>query len=99
MSNVEADERWGVPAAADAHSTYAVKNGWLAIDDDGDRWAVTSDGIVRVDGQRVLMSVMTQHDESMDDGVQLVQRLAHAAAAVLVAERADLTVPAMRVVR
>jgi hypothetical protein len=45
------------------------------------------------------MSVMTQHDESMDDGVQLVQRLAHAAAAVLVAERADLTVSAMRVVR
>src|SRR5581483_8649809 len=37
MSNVEADERWGVPAVADANSTYAVKNGWLAIADDGDR--------------------------------------------------------------
>jgi hypothetical protein len=87
MENVEADERWGVPVVADKHSTYAVKNGWLAIDDDGGRWAVNSDGIVQVDGGQLLISVMTQHDESMQDGVTLVQRLARAAAAVLLARR------------
>jgi hypothetical protein len=85
MENVEADQCWGVPVVADEGSTYAVKNGWLAIDDDGDRWAVSSDGVVQVDGHQVLISVMTEHDESMEDGVQLVQRLARAAAAAVVA--------------
>jgi hypothetical protein len=88
MENVEADERWGVPAVADDGSVYAVKNGWLAIDDDGGRWAVNSDGVVSVDGERMLISVMTQHDQSMQDGVALVQHFARAAAAVLVARRA-----------
>jgi hypothetical protein len=35
----------------------------------------------------MLISVMTQHNDSMQDGVVLVQRLARAAAAVLRAER------------
>lgn len=87
MRHVEADECWGVPVVADEGSHFAVKNGWLAIDNDGDRWAVNSDGIVRVDGQLVLMSVMTQHDESMATGVRLVQQFARAAADVLLAAR------------
>ena len=33
MRNVEADQRWGVGAAADKGSRFANKNGWLSIDD------------------------------------------------------------------
>jgi hypothetical protein len=83
FENVEADQRWGVPSVADKGSTYAVKNGWLPIDDDDDLWAVTSDGVVQVGGHTVLMSVMTQHDLSMGDGVDLVERLARLAAEAL----------------
>jgi hypothetical protein len=83
LENVEADQRWGVPSVADKASTYAVKNGWLAIDDDDDLWAVTSDGVIQLGGHTVLMSVMTQHVPSMGDGVDLVERLARLAAEAL----------------
>lgn len=79
MGNVEADQRWGVPAAADAGTTSAVKNGWLAVDDDDGLWAVNSDGVLTVDGDRVLISALTQPEDTERDGVDLVQSLAEAA--------------------
>jgi hypothetical protein len=83
MGDVEDDQRWGVPAAADAGTSFAVKNGWLAVDDDGDLWAVNSLGVITADGDRVLVSVLTQHDESEQDGIELVQSLAKAAVAAV----------------
>jgi beta-lactamase class A len=83
MADVEADQRWGVSAVADKDSSFYNKNGWLSIDDsngpgetDGGRWAVTSIGIVQVHHQRVLMSIFTQHQPLMGDGVRLIERLA-----------------------
>jgi hypothetical protein len=83
MANVEADQRWGVGAAADKGTTFYNKNGWLSVDnsnapseDDDDLWAVTSLGIVRHAGDRVLMAVLTRHNASFDDGVTLVEQLA-----------------------
>ena len=29
MGDVESDQQWGVPAAADSGTAYLVKNGWL----------------------------------------------------------------------
>lgn len=83
LRSVDADQRWGVPAAGDTGTSYAVKNGWLAIDDDADRWAVNSDGVITVGGHVLLVSVMTQHDQTFDDGVALVETLARAAAAAV----------------
>ena len=90
MGDVEADQRWGVSAAADKHSVFYNKNGWLSIDDsnapgetDDDRWAVTSVGIIQVHHQRVLMAVFTQHQPLMGDGVHLVERLAKVIAPVV----------------
>jgi beta-lactamase class A len=87
MTNVEADQRWGVGAAADAGTTFANKNGWLSIDnsngtgeDDNGLWAVTSVGVVTVLGQQLLLAVFTQHQSSMAAGVNLIQTLAKAAA-------------------
>jgi beta-lactamase class A len=82
MRNVEADQRWGTPAAADAGTDYAVKNGWLSLtnEDDG-RWAVNSLGVLTVHGHQLLIAVLTQHNESEADGIALVQSLARAAAA------------------
>ncbi len=76
MRNVEADQRWGVGVVADPGTTFANKNGWLAVDNDNDLWLVNSLGIVTINGQQVLMAVLTQHDDSEDDGIALVQSLA-----------------------
>lgn len=83
MGDVESDQRWGVSAAADKHSDFYNKNGWLSVDDsnspgetDDGRWAVTSVGIIQVHHQQVLMAVFTQHQPDFETGVHLVERLA-----------------------
>jgi hypothetical protein len=83
MRHVEADQRWGVPVAADPGSLSAVKNGWLAVDDDRGRWAINSVGIIRVDGHRVLEAVLTQHGSGYTTGIRRVEELALAAADAL----------------
>lgn len=85
MRHVEADQRWGVGVVAQPGTSFANKNGWLAVDNDNDPgedddglWAVTSLGIVTVHGQQLLMAVLTQHQRAMADGVRLVESLAKA---------------------
>jgi beta-lactamase class A len=82
MRDVEADQQWGTPAAADPGTDFAVKNGWLSLTDEDDgRWAVNSLGVLTVNGHTMLIAVLTQHNESESDGIALVQALAKAAAA------------------
>jgi beta-lactamase class A len=80
MHNVESDQRWGVGSVADPGTVFANKNGWLANDADNDLWLINSDGIVTVHGQQLLISVLTQHDDSQDDGISLVEQIAAAVA-------------------
>ncbi|MCW2496788.1 hypothetical protein [Jatrophihabitans sp.] len=83
LEDVESDQRWGVPVAADPGTSYAVKNGWLAVDDDHDLWAVNSDGIITADGQRLLVSVMSQHGQSFDAGIDYDEKLVKAVVAAI----------------
>ncbi|MEP6852605.1 MAG: serine hydrolase [bacterium] len=82
MRSVERDQRWGVGVVADKGSSFANKNGWLSIDDNGPGesddglWAVTSLGVVALGGDQVLMAVLTRHQPDFDTGVRLVERLA-----------------------
>jgi len=85
MRRVDADQRWGVGVIADPGTTFANKNGWLAVDDtngpgqtDGGRWIVNSLGIVTVHGQQILMAILTQHQPSLQAGIDLVEALARA---------------------
>jgi beta-lactamase class A len=87
MRHVESDQRWGVGVVADPGTAFANKNGWLAVDQDnpgglGDHglWLVNSVGVLTVHHQQVLMAVFTQHGESFEDGVELVESLAKAIA-------------------
>jgi hypothetical protein len=87
MRHVESDQRWGVGVVADPGTTFANKNGWLAVDQDnpgglGDDglWLVNSVGVLTVHHQQVLMAVFTQHGESFEDGIELVEALAKAIA-------------------
>ncbi len=92
MHNVESDQRWGVGAVADPGTSFAIKNGWLQVDnsngadeDDNSLWLVNSIGVVTVRHQQVLMAVFTQHGQSLDGGISLVQSLAKAIAPAVVA--------------
>jgi hypothetical protein len=85
MEQVESDQRWGVGVDADPGTDFANKNGWLAIDNsngpgenDNGLWAVNSVGVIRINGQQVLMAVMTRHRPNFAEGVTLVEDLARA---------------------
>ena len=89
MTQVEADQRWGVGAAATGW--FVNKNGWETVDStntppepaDGGRWIVNSVGIVTRHGQRLLMAVLTQHNSELASGIRLVEKLAVLAGAAV----------------
>jgi hypothetical protein len=83
MSNVEADQQWGVSAAADTNATTQLKNGWLDIDSDGGLWAVNSAGLTTVHGDKVLLVVLSQHQPDFQTGVDRVQLAAQQLAAAV----------------
>jgi hypothetical protein len=90
MAHVEPDQRWGVSAAADdpspSASDYMVKNGWLPRSTG--LWEINTIGEVRHDGQEYLVAVLSNSNETMDSGIDVVQRIAKAAVdAPAVAER------------
>jgi beta-lactamase class A len=76
MRSVESDEAWGVSAVADAGTSTALKNGWLAVSDDDNLWTVNSVGLVTVHGQQLALAIMTQHQSS--ENISFVQQLAAA---------------------
>jgi hypothetical protein len=79
MRHIESDQRWGVPVTADKGTDPAVKNGWLAVASDHNRWAVNSIGLVTVHTQVLAIAVMTQHGPSYAAGISRVEALARAA--------------------
>ncbi len=79
MDNVTESQSWGVPVVADADTEFAVKNGWLNMSGDTG-WAVNSDGIVTYHGQTLLIAVLTQNNDTVYTGVDLVQQLSPLAA-------------------
>lgn len=79
MRNVRSDQRWGVSAAGTG-GPLATKIGWLAIPADAGRYLVNSVGIVTVGGQPLLLAVLTQHEPSVDAGIEVTETMARAAA-------------------
>ncbi|MEY9871627.1 beta-lactamase class A [Streptacidiphilus sp. MAP12-33] len=78
MGDVEADQDWGVSAAAGAGDDYALKNGWLPRSATG-LWVVNSIGEVDRDGHTYLVAVLSDGNPSMADGISLVESVAEAA--------------------
>jgi hypothetical protein len=76
MSQVEADQRWGVSAAA-SDGGYLVKNGWLP---NPELWEINSIGEVTRDGQKLLIAVLSADNQTEDGGIDLVQEIARDAA-------------------
>jgi hypothetical protein len=77
MTTVAPGQRWGVPAAASAGTSYAVKDGSLPV---AGRWAVSSTGVIERGGQELLIAVLSAGSPSQATGEALVQAAALAAA-------------------
>nr|WP_112475728.1 serine hydrolase [Streptomyces sp. ST1020] len=71
MAQVEADQRWGVSAAAQG-AGWALKNGWLPRSTTG-LWDVNSIGRVTAGGGAYLVAVLSDGNVSMAAGVSLVE--------------------------
>jgi hypothetical protein len=76
MRNVEADQRWGISAGPPKTAVVGIKNGWLPVTEDHNLWAVNSIGWVRANGKHYVIAVITQHQPSMDYGVDTIQHVA-----------------------
>ena len=70
MSQVESDQAWGVPYAADRGTTFEVKNGWLP---NPALWEVNSIGQVTHEGQRMLIAVLSSDNDDYGDGISFIQ--------------------------
>ena len=82
MEHVAPGQRWGVPAAASFGTSYAVWNGWLA---DPRLLVVDSMGIVRRNGQELLVVVLSKDNPTKAAGIAQAQRAAVTAAEVVTA--------------
>jgi beta-lactamase class A len=82
MSNVEADQNFGVSAAADDNEDAALKVGYLQRSQTG-LWDVTSIGRVEAGGHTYLVAVLSEGNATYASGVQLVDAAAKAAVTAL----------------
>jgi Beta-lactamase enzyme family len=82
MRHVEPGQRWGVAAAADAGTRFAVKDGWLPVGPLG-TWIINSIGVIRHAGQPLLIAVLSSGQPSESSGIRQVQAAAIAATAAI----------------
>jgi beta-lactamase class A len=92
MSQVESDQQWGVPVAADPGTPFMVKNGWLP---NPTLWEINSIGEVVHDGQQLLIAVLSAGNASEQAGISLVEAVATTAAAAVTAATNPATLPTL----
>jgi hypothetical protein len=73
MSNVEADQRWGVSGGVPSSAQIALKNGWVPIT--GGDWQVNSIGRIRGDGRWYLLAVLTDGNPTEGYGIQTIESI------------------------
>jgi len=82
MSQVESDQQWGVPSAADSGTTFYVKNGWLP---NPTLWEINSIGLVTHDGQHMLIAALSSDNETEEGGISLIEGIIGKAATAVAA--------------
>ncbi|WP_420312209.1 serine hydrolase [Streptomyces sp. YS-B37] len=90
MKEIEADQQWGVSAAADG-SKWALKNGWLARSTTG-LWDVNSIGrVTGTDGDEYLVAVLSNGSTTQAEGITLIEAAAKAGVAAFAENAASST--------
>jgi len=80
MGEVETDQQWGVPVAADSGTWFGVKNGWLPSSSDDGLWEINSIGKVTHDGQQMLIAVLSNYNDSESGGISVIEGVVDKAA-------------------
>jgi beta-lactamase class A len=77
MDNIEADQRWGVTGGVPTGVSVELKNGWLAdADNNGTSgWNINSIGHVHGNGTDYTIAVLTDDNDTMQDGINTIQGL------------------------
>lgn len=84
MGQIEADQQWGVSAAADG-AKWKLKNGWLARSTTG-LWDVNSIGkVTGTDGNQYLVAVLSKGSTTQAKGISLIEAAAKAGVAAFAA--------------
>ena len=81
MNEVSVDQSWGVTAGVGADGQIQLKNGWL--DDEDGSWIINSIGHVSSDNTNYVIAVLTEENDTEDDGSSLVEQLSRASYHVL----------------
>ncbi|GLY94428.1 hypothetical protein Acsp02_16840 [Actinoplanes sp. NBRC 103695] len=76
MSTVNADQDWGVPAAAGDGENFTVKNGWLSRSTEGGRWIINTVGRVTGGKTDVSIAVLSHNNADMTGGIAVVEKAA-----------------------
>ncbi|MGX9887625.1 serine hydrolase [Streptomyces sp. NPDC002276] len=93
MGKIEADQQWGVSAAADG-SQWRLKNGWLARSTTG-LWDVNSIGRVTApDGHEYLIAVLSKGSTTQNKGITLIEAAAKAGVAAFAGSDASTSASA-----
>ena len=72
MSHVESNQSWGITGGVPSDAETSVKNGWLPLDD---CWVVNSIGYVKNKQADYVIAVLTNGDETEEDGIKLIEKL------------------------
>lgn len=73
MEHIESDQQIGVGSTAPAGATVAMKDGWVPAPDG--LWAMNSSGIVTVGNETYIIAVYSQHQQSLDDGWAITEKV------------------------
>ena len=82
MGSVEADQQWGVSAAANSGETVQLKNGWMQPVSDTDTntntnpWTVNSVGRITGPDTDVTIAILSHGHTTLDGGITFVQNIA-----------------------
>jgi hypothetical protein len=76
MSSVNADQAWGVSAAAFAGEQTSLKNGWLASPSENNRWILDSTGRITGDKTDVAVAVLSHGHKDKSGGIDVVENVA-----------------------
>ena len=80
MRKVIKAESWGISTAARKGDEVALKNGWMTLERDGERWVIDSIGRVKGHGHDFLIAVLTWHNPTDGYGITTIQHIVELAA-------------------
>lgn len=81
LANVESDQRTGVGTTAPDGAFVMMKNGWVPGPDE--LWVFNSSGIVELGGRAYIVAAYTAHNESLEQGEEIVVNACSLVAAAL----------------